>query len=102
MGRGGAKTPKLPYRRERTTEALRNTGRLVKRRASSPRHSTIAAAPSAGEQNMYCVGGCDSMGELRFSPSDSGLRRHAIGFTAPLRKALAATLASVGWVIPYS
>ena len=35
------------------------------------------------------------MAEARISSSDSGLRRHAIGFIDPLRKAFAATLASV-------
>ena len=51
---------------------------------------------------MYCVSGYDSIGESSTSCSLSGLRRHAIGFSEPLRKAFAATLASVACVMPYS
>ena len=41
---------------------------------------------------MYWVSGYESIGESRISSSDSGLRRQAIGFSDPLRNALAATL----------
>ena len=46
---------------------------------------------------MYCVSGYDSISDSATSSSLSGLRRHAIGLSAPLRNALAPTLASVGW-----
>ena len=71
--------------------------------ALSPRARTSATPPSPGEQNMYCVSGYDEHRPTsRISSSDIGLRRHAIGLSAPLRNAFAATLASVDWVMPYS
>ena len=51
---------------------------------------------------MYWVSGYESISESRTSSSLSGLRRQAIGLSEPLRNALAATLASVAWVMPYS
>ena len=51
---------------------------------------------------MYLVSGYDSMSASRISSSETGLRRHAIGFSAPLRNALAETLASDCLVMPYS
>ena len=51
---------------------------------------------------MYWVSGYESINESRTSCSLSGLRRHAIGFSEPLRNAFDATLASEAWVMPYS
>ena len=44
---------------------------------------------------MYWVSGWLSIAEPAISSSDSGVRRHALGFSDPFRKALAATFASV-------
>ncbi len=51
----------------------------------SARHTTTAAAPSSGAQNMYEVSGWFSTGELRISSSEIGFRRKAFGLSTPLR-----------------
>ena len=53
--------------------------------ATSARHTTTAAAPSSGAQNMYWVSGWFNIGDARISSSESALRRNASGFRAPLR-----------------
>ena len=62
----------------------------------------MATAPSAGEQNMYWVNGSAIIVASRIWSSDIGVRRHALGFSAPLRNALAATFASASLVTPCS
>ena len=64
--------------------------------------STSATAPSPGEQNMYCVSGWLTIFEPSTSSSESGLRRHAFGFSAPFENAFDATLASVEALMPCS
>ena len=64
----------------------------------SARHSTSATAPSAGEQNMYFVSGGLTIGDSAISSIDIGVRRQALGFSAPLRYALAAIVGEHGRV----
>ena len=63
--------------------------------ARSARHSTIAAAPSSGAQNMYWVSGSLTMRDSRICSTDIGVRRNAFSLSAPLPKFFAATRASV-------
>jgi hypothetical protein len=51
---------------------------------------------------MNWVSGSASTGASRIWSSDSGVRRHAFSFFEPLRKALAATFASVSREMPCS
>ena len=51
---------------------------------------------------MYCVSGSAIIVASRMSSSEIGVRRHALGFSEPLRNALAATLASTSLEIPCS
>ena len=51
---------------------------------------------------MYCVNGYDNINESRASCSEMGLRRQAMGFIEPLRKAFSETLPKVLCEIPYS
>ena len=51
---------------------------------------------------MYLVRGYESISEFAISSSESGLRRHAMGFIAPFRYAFSATRESVERVIPNS
>jgi hypothetical protein len=51
---------------------------------------------------MYCVSGWLIIGDARICSSVNGSRRHAFGFFAPLRNALAATRASVAAEMPCS
>ena len=57
--------------------------------------TTSAAAPSPGEQSMYCVSGCASICEPRISSADRGFRRHAWGVSEPFANAFSATCANV-------
>jgi hypothetical protein len=95
-------TSKDPNRRVRKATERTSTGRPAKRCAMSARHTTSAAAPSLGEQNMYCVSGWFSMRASRTSCSVTASRRQAFGLALPLRKAFAATLASVAVEIAWS
>src|SRR5439155_8940131 len=95
------KTSKDPNRLERTTVERTYTDFEVYRDASSARQTTSAAPPSPGEQNMYCVSGSLSIVEPSISASVKGVRRHAFGFSAPLRYDFAATfdrmLGEIAW-----
>ena len=102
VGSHGLNTSNDPNGRERSTADFRYTGRSVYCLALSALASTRATPPSPGEQNMYCVRGFASIGAPSISSSDSGLRRQAFSLSEPLRKALAATLASVLAVMPCS
>src|SRR2546421_12199399 len=102
IGIEGLNTSNEPKRRVRKATERRKIGALEDRRSSSPRARTSATAPSPGEQNMYCVSGWLTIFDDRISCSDSGVRRHAFGFAAPLRNAFAATRASVDELIPCS
>ena len=51
---------------------------------------------------MYCVSGQFSIVDSRICSSVNGVRRHAFGLSEPLRYALAATFASVFWVMSCS
>ncbi len=51
---------------------------------------------------MYCVSGSLTILEASTSSSVSGWRRQAFGLSAPLSKALTATLASVDSLMPCS
>jgi hypothetical protein len=73
-----------------------------RRSAAAAEATTMAAPPSPGEQNMYCVSGSLTIGAAATASSVSASRRHALGLMAPLRNALAATLARVRSEMPCS
>src|SRR5689334_5289481 len=91
----GLKTSNEPKLRVRVATESSLTDLALSRRAISSEATTMAAPPSPGEQNMYCVSGSLTIAEDAIVCSDMGSRRQALGLREPLRKALAATLARV-------
>ena len=51
---------------------------------------------------MYCVSGCEIIGEAAISSAVSSARRHAIGLRAPLRNDFSAIVASTPGFMPWS
>jgi hypothetical protein len=92
---GRAEDSNVPARRVRIPpNAARRGGAPGSRARWSRLQSTSAAAPSPGEQSMYCVRRCAASG-TRGSPPPSGRRRQACGVSEPFANAFAATCASV-------
>ena len=86
----GLNTSNDPGGRVRTATERNATGGPDISRAAAAEHSTRAAAPSPGEQNMYRVSGSLTSPEPRISAASNGVRRHASGFRLPLRYAFSA------------